>query len=162
MGEAEVALRLAIGRLYFLLLPILTVAWLGVTFAVQEPFPTLVMPGFGRSPEISELTTFERSVFLVGDDADDRSEVTSLEFSNLDFTQSQSLPLIDGIQRELPDLDPELQAWIHQRLAEIVPARCGETVEFRRETVRVDEEEAIVAIDPPLESHVIGALQCTD
>ena len=120
MGEAEVALRLAIGRLYFLLLPILTVAWLGVTFAVQEPFPTLVMPGFGRSPEISELTTFERSVFLVGDDADDRSEVTSLEFSNLDFTQSQSLPLIDGIQRELPDLDPELQAWMVPLEPEVV------------------------------------------
>lgn len=154
-------LKLTIGRCYLLLLPALTLAMLLMTYTVREPFPTLVMPGFAPAVSLDDISGFERSIFVIGDDGAAPSSVGALDFATIDFSQSRALPLIDGVRRELPDLDEELDDWIHERLASIVPDRCGEAVRLQREVVHLDGENRMLVVDEVIESYELGALRCT-
>ena len=153
-------MRNNIWRGFFLVIPFLTVALIGVTFTVGEPFPTLLMPGFSRANELSESPSFERVVFVVGEEASQQTYVSAVEFAQIDFGQSQSLPIMNGIRDQLPDLDSELRSWVHERLARLVPDQCDESVEIRFEQVTLNNADSEFETLQVLEAHSLGRLRC--
>lgn len=144
---------------YFILTPVLTLAILAMSLVAEEPYPTLLMPGFSSANDLDEIETIDRKVFVIGS-AEAQVRVSVLEFAQIDFTQSQASPIINGILREAPDLDPELAAWVHARLASLVSQQlCGEPVSVRIEHVALPVGDPAV-VERTEVSHDLGVLQC--
>lgn len=146
---------------YFLVLPIFTMAILLLSLLYKEPFPTLLMPGFSGASDISQTESIQRRVFVVGPDDSNESLVTAFEFAQLDFTLSQGSPIINGIIRESPQRDPELDDWIHGRLERLLPSeRCGEAVVLIVEDVAVTPDRNEFVRLETVESYDLGELRC--
>lgn len=146
--------------------PVLSLVFLVATFLVEEPFPTLLMPGFSHAVDVEETTSFDRLIFVVGSDDQEtpggQEVITSVEFAQIDLTQSQALPVIRGVLRELQAGDPELEDWVHERLALLLPGSCGNTVELRSEAVAVSHGDSSFSTTNVEQSVAIGPLRCGD
>ena len=148
--------------LYFLFLPPLSLALIAFSFLIAEPFPTILMPGFSSARDLnSEETSLERELFVIGQGTDDEVLVTPLQFAELDFTQSQASPIVDGIIREHASNDPELLDWTSERLVRIVgEEHCGQSVVVVTETVTTNSQTTEIIRNQTLGTIDLGRLQC--
>ena len=132
---------------------------LGFKFAFFEPYPSLLMPGFTTAKDVDELDTVQRTSFSIG--TEDPVIVTSLEFATLDFSISHAGPIMSAMVDAAGTPDNELTMWVGQRISQLVPPeRCGQPIELRVESLRVQPDQQEPDEPTLLERFSFGEVPC--